>query len=194
MNISEQAVLARLGYATGKTALDAATAALIAEEIDGACRLIAPRQAVAHAPVGRPDTDIVSLDPGLVIRSGHIARLLAACDIAYGFAVTIGPHLEEKRNQYLLRKETARAVILDAIGSVAAEELAEGVHEDIRREAAARQTSATPRFSPGYGDWALPAQADFLKWLAADRIGIRLTDHFQMVPEKSVSAILGIRR
>ncbi|MCX5777683.1 MAG: hypothetical protein NTU66_00425 [Elusimicrobia bacterium] len=193
LKIPAPAVLARLGYSKGKTVLDAATAAAIVEETDIARKLIVPRQAIAHAPINRPGKSLISLEPGLIISSAHIAGLLADCTVAYGFAVTIGPHVEEKRAQYLARKETFRALILDAIGSVAAEELAELTHESIRAEVAKDNQVATPRFSPGYGDWGLSAQLDFLKWLAADQIGIRLTDHCQMVPEKSVSAILGIR-
>lgn len=191
--ISEKAVLARLGYAPGVTALDEATAVLIAEETAGARALIIPREAVAHAPVLRPAPGTVSLAPGLVIVSRHIDHLLAPCTEAYGLAVTIGPHLEMKRDRYLARGETTRALILDAIGSVAAETLAEEAHTRIRAAAEARGLTATPRFSPGYGDWPVSAQADFLRWLAADGIGIRLTVQSQMIPEKSVSAILGIR-
>lgn len=193
MNISDKAVLARLGYAPGTTALDERTAALIAEEIAGARTLIVPREAVAHAPVVRPAPGTVSLAPGLVIVSGHIDRLLAPCTEAYGLAVTIGPHLEMKRDRYLAGGETTRGLILDAIGSVAAEALAEEAHARIRAAAEERGLTATPRFSPGYGDWPVSAQADFLRWLAADGIGIRLTAQSQMIPEKSVSAILGIR-
>lgn len=193
MNISKKAVLAHLGYAPGMTSLDATTAALISDEIVGARTLIVPREAVAHAPVVRPAPGTVSLAPGLVIVSGHIDRLLAPCTEAYGLAVTIGPHLEAQRDRYLARGETTRALILDAIGSVAAEALAEEAHARIRAEAEARGMTATPRFSPGYGDWPVSAQADVLRWLAADGIGICLTDQSQMIPEKSVSAILGIR-
>lgn len=193
MNISEKAVLARLGYAPGATVIDKETSALIAEEIAGAAALLEPREAVAHAPVVRPAAGTVSLAPGLVIKSDHIARLLAPCGEAYGLAVTIGPHLEAKRDRYLARRETTRALVLDAIGSVAAEALAEEAHARIRADAAARGLTATPRFSPGYGDWPVSAQADFLNWLGAAGIGIRLTPQFQMIPEKSVSALLGIR-
>jgi cobalamin-dependent methionine synthase I len=193
LKIAAAAVLARLGFSKDTTVLDAATAAMIAQETECAHALIIPRQAIAHAPVCRVKTNVISLSPGLVISSAHIAQLLAGCDVAYGFAVTIGPHLEEKRNLYLSRKETSRALVLDAIGSVAAEELAGLTHQEIRTHAAAQKMAATPRYSPGYGDWGLTAQPDFLKWLAAEQIGIHLNDHCQMIPEKSVSAIVGIR-
>jgi hypothetical protein len=186
-------ILARLGYARGKTKIDVQTEAMIQEEIEAGKRLIVPRQAVASAPVRRPAEGVVALDPGLTITSLKIYELLHDCVTAYGFAVTIGPHLEERRNQHLNRRETARALILDAIGSVATEELAEITHNQIAAAAAKDGLVVTRRFSPGYGDWALPSQREFLLWLGAQNIGIRLTPAFQMLPEKSVSAIIGAK-
>jgi cobalamin-dependent methionine synthase I len=60
--------------------------------------------------------------------------------------------------------------------------------------AAKRGLVTTRRYSPGYGDWGVSAQKDFLAWLGAGHIGIKLTESSQMLPEKSVSAILGIKQ
>jgi hypothetical protein len=186
-------ILARLGYAQGKTRIDASTETLINEEIEASKRLIVGRQAVALSPVNRPEAGVVALTPGLIITSTKIYELLSDCVTACGFAVTIGPHLEERRNQHLNRRETARALILDAIGSVATEELAEITHNQLAADAAKENLVVTRRFSPGYGDWPLPAQREFLTWLGAQNIGIRLSPSFQMLPEKSVSALLGVK-
>ena len=65
--------------------------------------------------------------------------------------------------------------------------------EEIRRAAAAEGKSCTWRFSPGYGDLPLVCQRDFLGLLDAPRqIGLTLTPQLMMVPEKSVSAIIGV--
>jgi hypothetical protein len=186
-------ILARLGYAYGATKLDQHTERIIKEEMENGKRLIIAHQAVASSAITIPGPGIVLIEPGLTIRSHKIAELLAGCVTAYGFAVTIGGHLEEQRNQYLNRRETARALILDAIGSVAVEELAELTQQGIADEAAKANMTATRRFSPGYGDWALSEQKEFLRWLGATNIGIRLTERFTMLPEKSISAILGVK-
>ena len=187
-------VLARLGYARGKTRVDAATQEAIDREIQAAARLIASKQVIASSPVKAAAPDRISLEPDLVIKSVKIYELLKDCSEAYGFAVTIGPHLEEKRNAYLQEKETNRALILDAVGSVMAEELAAITHRQIKDLAKAKGMDTTMRFSPGYGDWALSEQKDFLRWLGAGTIGIKLTPSYQMLPEKSVSAIIGITK
>lgn len=187
-------ILARLGYAYGQTKLDPQTEQLIREETENGRRLITAHQAMASAPVRFPEPGAVLIEPELLVRSQKIVELLQGCDTAYGFAVTIGIHLEERRNQYLNRRETARALILDAIGSVAAEELAEITQRQIAEQAAREHKTTTKRFSPGYGDWPLASQQTFLQWLGAANIGIRLTDRSQMVPEKSISALLGVKQ
>lgn len=186
-------VLARLGYASGKTQLDAATESLISEEITAAQRLIVPRQVVSSSQINRTAPERIMLEPGFEIASRDIFKLLEQCVTAFGFAVTIGNNLEVRRNRYLEEKETTRGLILDAVGSVAAEELAEITHRQIIEESKRDGRTVTHRFSPGYGDWTVVGQKDFLAWLGADAIGIRLTTSFQMLPEKSVSAILGVR-
>ena len=51
------------------------------------------------------------------------------------------------------------------------------------------------RFSPGYGDFDLKYQKDILEYLDANKkIGISLTDSLMMIPTKSITAIIGIKR
>ena len=51
----------------------------------------------------------------------------------------------------------------------------------------------TPRFSPGYGDFPLAQQAAFCSVLdVSRRIGVSLTSGSLMVPQKSVTALLGV--
>ena len=187
-------ILARLGYAQGKTQIDAKTQEMINGEIENSRILINAKQTVSRSGVKITESGKVFLEPGLTIVSKSIYELLKDCSFAVGFAITAGAHLEEKRNQYLNIRETARALILDAIGSVAAEELAEITQNQVAEEAAREGLSATRRFSPGYGDWNISGQGDFLRWLGAENIGIKLTAKFQMIPEKSISAIIGLKK
>ena len=51
------------------------------------------------------------------------------------------------------------------------------------------------RYSPGYGDLPLAAQRDLLGFLDAPRtVGVALTDALLMVPSKSVSALIGVKK
>jgi cobalamin-dependent methionine synthase I len=185
-------VLSRLQFAKGKTQLDAKTQQLLDDEMAVASRLIMPRQILSSSPV-QINGSTITLEPGYTFTSASIAKLLQGCKTAYGFAVTIGTHLEEKRALYLQQKETTRALILDAIGSEAAELLTEITNKQIIDEVKTAGGCCTKRFSPGYGDWPVTGQKDFLAWMDAKQIGITLTEHSQMLPEKSVSAIIGVK-
>ena len=51
----------------------------------------------------------------------------------------------------------------------------------------------TPPFSPGYGDWDLSHQGEVLDLLdATRRMGLSLTQAGMLVPEKSITALVGI--
>ena len=66
--------------------------------------------------------------------------------------------------------------------------------DEIRRELAEGET-LVPRYSPGFGDFPLTAQREILSVLDAARaIGVSLTDTLLMVPSKSVSAVIGVKR
>lgn len=107
------------------------------------------------------------------------------------FVCTIGSELPNRINEYVGRGEIARATILDAVGSEAAEALAEKVDDLIKDEAKREGYTTLMRFSPGYGDWTIFDQAKILKVLKANRLGVKLTKSFIMVPEKSVTACIG---
>jgi hypothetical protein len=192
INISYNKVLARLGYAKGKTRADENIIRIIKDEIEKSKVLIMPKQALSSSKISFKNESEIYFNEGFFIKSEKIFSLLKKCSLAYGFAVTIGSHLEKKRDEYSKRKDNSRALILDAVGSVTAEEAANITNSQIKKEAEAKGLKITLRFSPGYGDWELSGQKDFLNWLGAENIGIKLTGNFQMLPEKSVSAILGV--
>lgn len=190
--IPKNKVLARLGIMRGAEDKLAAVGELIDEQISLAEKIITPNQTIAFEQITLKSPDETDIHEAFSIKSVHIYNLLKESFSVYAFAVTIGAHLEEKRDSYIAEKETTRALILDAAGSVAAEELAEMANKEIDRTAEESGFAVTRRFSPGFGDWPLSGQRNLLEWLGAERIGIILTDKFTMVPEKSVSAIIGI--
>ena len=70
----------------------------------------------------------------------------------------------------------------------------DAVADEIRLELEPGETLVS-RFSPGYGDLPLGYQRTLLAILDTPRkIGVSLTDTLLMVPSKSVSAVVGVRR
>ncbi|MDR1942013.1 MAG: hypothetical protein LBQ47_06780 [Endomicrobium sp.] len=186
-------VLIRLGYSRLRTKLDEKTKTLIAETISLAQKLIKIKTIAAVETISLKENEIF-FENGFQISSRGVSKLLNGCFKAYGVAITIGSALEKKRNALISSKETFEALVLDAAGSAAAEETISAVNEEIKREEAKNGCALTKRFSCGYGDWTLENQKNFLDWIGAKNIGISLNSSFLMTPEKSISALIGVKK
>ena len=105
-------------------------------------------------------------------------------------AATLGAETETliRRAQ---RRDMADAMILDALASAAIENVCDNLCADLAREMA--PASLTGRFSPGYGDFPLARQKELCAVLNVSRaLGISLTPGGLMIPQKSVTAVLGV--
>ena len=105
-----------------------------------------------------------------------------------GVAVcTIGPDLEEASAACAAKGEFVDALLLDAVGSAAAEAAADSLNLALCTVAADAGRFAAPRVSPGYGSWDVSFQRRLLALLPALDLGITLTSGQMMIPRKSVS-------
>ena len=67
------------------------------------------------------------------------------------------------------------------------------LNEELCRIAAEEGKSLRPRYSAGYGDFSLENQRGIFDLLSpAKHIGLTLKDNLIMVPEKSVTAVIGL--
>ncbi|MDR1721358.1 MAG: hypothetical protein LBR09_03105 [Endomicrobium sp.] len=186
-------LLARLGYLHTKTKLDIKTVCSIKENLNLAQKLIKPKWAISFGNITLKE-DLIFFENEYRIKSDNVAALLKNCFKAYGVVVTIGDALEKKIDECLKKKETFNALILDAAGSVAAEEIITAANAQIKTHEAKSGNALTKRYSPGYGDWMLEANKQFLNWIGTEQIGITLSKFYHMKPEKSVSALIGVKK
>lgn len=100
---------------------------------------------------------------------------------------TAGSALEEESLRRSGDGETLDALILDAVGSAAAEAAADALNTLLCAEARKANLYASPRVSPGYGKWDVSNQPKLLSLLPARELGVSLTPGLMMVPRKSVS-------
>jgi len=100
---------------------------------------------------------------------------------------TIGPGLEDASAERAGRGRLLDALVLDAIGSAAAEAAADALNLLVCDAAATAGLEAAPRVSPGYGGWDTACQAQLLAHLPIEALGLQLTAGSMMVPRKSVS-------
>jgi hypothetical protein len=124
----------------------------------------------------------------VVERSRAAAAGMPEAAARVGVAVcTIGPDLEEASTACAASGEILDALLLDAIGSAAAEAAADSLNLAICTVAADAGVYPTARVSPGYGSWDVSFQGKLLALLPARELGIALTTGLMMVPRKSVS-------
>ena len=119
-----------------------------------------------------------------------VRALLKDCDQVILMAATLGNSVERliRRTQAV---DMAGALMLDACGSAAIENVCDNLCADLAAEFAPRYL--TDRFSPGYGDMPLSQQRELFAALdVTRRIGVTLTDSGLMLPQKSVTALIGV--
>ncbi len=126
------------------------------------------------------------------LRSKNLAKNLQGCVGCILFAATLGSRIDVLMNRYQKLNMT-KAVILQAVAAAAIEDYCDDLNDMLRQQLYSEGLYLRPRFSPGYGDLSLEYQKDFLGALQAEKYaGITLTEGGIMLPEKSVSAIIGI--
>ena len=125
--------------------------------------------------------------------SKTLSICLDGCHDVYLVCGTIGAAFDSFQRRVSV-KSGADALILQAIGAAAIEKVMDSAEDEIRLELADGE-SLVKRYSPGYGDFPLEEQRTLLEMLDAPRkVGVSLTDSLLMVPSKSVSAVIGVRR
>jgi hypothetical protein len=129
---------------------------------------------------------------GMETGSRNLEKNLRGCSEAVLLATTIGPGCDLLVRRAQVRS-MAKAAALQACGAAMVEAYTNEVNRQIIAEAEKRGLYARPRFSPGYGDFALAHQKDFFRILPITRtIGVSLSDSLLMTPTKSVTALIGL--
>ncbi len=127
---------------------------------------------------------------GFLPEGADVPALLQNCRRAILMAATLGMECEALL-RHALQRNMSDAVILDAAASAAIENVCDNLCADL----AVRFSPLflTDRFSPGYGDFPLSAQREVCGILDVTRqIGLSLTESGLMLPQKSVTAVLGL--
>jgi len=106
--------------------------------------------------------------------------------------VTIGDFLENKVSELFSQGEYPQALALDAVGTVAVEDLSRGVRKLARQEVKEQGLKTSRHFSPGYSGWEVSQQEIVFKSISVDNIGVRLTKGYMMLPQKSLSWAIGV--
>ena len=118
-----------------------------------------------------------------------IRKHLQGCEAAVIMGATLSFSAETALRR-MAAEDMALAVVADAVAAAMVEQLCEETEQEIRSHVP--YLFVTQRFSPGYGDLPLHTQPALLRMLDADRtLGITATAQHILLPQKSVTAVLG---
>ncbi len=117
--------------------------------------------------------------PGSEVIPAGVPHALAIC--------TIGKQLEERVQELIAQGDSARGMILDAIGSAAVEEVANRLNGELCDKGLAEGRKTGLRSSPGYGKWAVTEQPLIFDLLRPEDVGVALNASCVMDPAKSIS-------
>ena len=189
--IKQSEVLRYLGY-RGQRA-DEAITEQIRECIHEMLRVIQPRCVYRRFPLTFLEEDTMEAG-GLVLKSRNLSTNLRGCREVIYFAATLGNGVDRLMTRFG-RLNITKAAILQAVGAAAMEAYCDQCQRNLEEDLQAEHLYLRPRFSPGYGDLSLTYQAEFLRVLeATKKIGIVLSEGGVMIPEKSVTAVMGLSR
>lgn len=143
------------------------------KEYATAAELVEARAVIAMSHGGLPGSSFIDRKMPLVV---------VVC--------TIGKSLEERVSALSEKGDNASALVLDAIGSAAAEEVADRSNRQICEMAFPTDFNPDRRRSPGYGRWNIREQKQIFDYLNPEAIGVSLNESCMMIPRKSISYVV----
>lgn len=192
LQIDRDEVLRFQGYKKGIDAPTADVRDLLESALALGEQLMAPRAAYRAIPVAGQEPDQIRLANGTALHIPQVQRLWGPLR-AVGVAIcTIGEPVEVRVRELFEAREFPLAVMLDSVGSAAAECLAEYVNDLLCQVAIPENLKATNRVSPGYAGWDVSEQAALFSLCPGDPIDVRLNNYCVMTPAKSISLLVGI--
>lgn len=107
-------------------------------------------------------------------------------------ASTLGLQAERILNS-LSKTKISEALIFDAVCTAKIEQVSDRCEEEIKQQVYKQGFYTNFRYSPGYGNFLLEYQRQIVTLLSCEKtIGLTVTDSSLLIPQKSVTAIIGI--
>ncbi len=108
------------------------------------------------------------------------------------FTCSVGYGPTEQYKMYWKNNEPLKAYFTDRLGSIAVEKAMDIFQDQLEKEMNDEKLFITNRYSPGYCGWSVKEQAKLFALLPDRPCGITLTPSSLMLPEKSISGVIGI--
>ncbi len=197
LSINEKAVLRHMGYPTGKGARESSQKKRSRDQVKSFIQCYShafkPHAVFALFSSLCRQGILILPENDVEFKSPFIAEKFRDSGTVGLFVVTIGPEIEEQIQCFLSDGKHYEAMVLDAIGSEAAEAAAWSIHRHIQKLCGKRLVRYSPGYDEGVKDraWPIKDQALIFKLLSPEQIGVSLSPACMMIPRKSVSGIIG---
>ena len=190
LHLNRAEAMRYMGY--GNKQPDENVIRLIDECESALLKAIKPRYTYKVFNIEKNENGISVKGTSLRFEGSDIKLHLSECDKCILLCATASIEADKIIRAY----ETAditKAVITDCLASAAVEQVCNQAELEIKNNLP--DYNFTWRFSPGYGDFPLTIQPEFLKVLDAQkRIGLNCTESLILIPRKSVTAVIGISK
>jgi len=184
----------RLGFIKGVTEISSSQNEEIERFIQDALSLIHLKGAGLRMPVQEIKGAGIILAEDVTFESNQLAALLRNCREIVLMGATAGNDIMKAIEEDAAGRNVTRGIVFDATASETVDASLDWImgyfNRTLLRE---NRQLLKKRYSAGYGDLLLETQNTIYRLLQLDRIGIRITDSCMLIPEKSVTAVTGIR-
>lgn len=187
-------IYSRMGFKKQSTTLSSSQKNETDHNIREAASLIFLQGLFHPIPVLQNNGQTVELAGGLSFTSRKLAAFLADCREAVLLGATAGHAIMDAIREKTEQGHLTAAVVYDATASEmvdgALDWMMDYINRQLRREG---KHLLSRRFSAGYADFALSNQKTVYEKLQMDKAGVTLSPDYILCPEKSVTAICGVR-
>lgn len=160
---------------------------LVEEAYEELCKVIQPKYIYK-------EYDFTKTEDGIIVdeiefKSKKMLSHLRNSSSIILFGATLGQGADTLIRKYSVT-DIAMTAVAQAVSGSMVENLCDIACDELKNEIKGEHR---PRFSPGYGDFHISAQADFFRLLPMNKqLGISLSDGFMMTPTKTVTAFIGV--
>lgn len=163
---------------------------LFTEKVEG---MLEPQLSYRVLELMAVSSGSILLSDGTCFKSPKIAKAMARVETVCCFLATVGPAVDIEVKRLMQQQRYADAYVLDAVGSMSAENVVEQFYQRMARRQAKKNGGVTLRFSPGYCDWSIRQQRQlFALFSETDTPDVVLNDSCLMTPRKSITGLFGL--
>lgn len=195
IKISEGEVLRYLGYQKKLSLNDSSHLhKVLKEELEQAYPLLESKGIYCFLTM-------ISISQNGVIRTGQdyqfsvnkkIINLIQNAEYLLFAVATVGAKIEEHTREWFKEGQYLKAMVWDALGTVAVKTAGQWLNHFIEKENIPRGFQLSRYFEPGSDDWDIQEQKKVFTILQPEKIGVTLNSSCMMEPAKSLSWIRGM--